>query len=311
MRNLPRLFAASVSLQLLLLMAASAGRAQGEIRVAAWNVQGVEFSTGSPQAIKKSARLAEAIKLINPDVIALSEVSSEAEVRRIIANLSNDGQMYRYTMLAHSQPVAQKLAILFRQGVAVSNQRLIPGSDDNQPTRLRKALSARFKSGDFDFLLVAVHHKSGRGAAERRTRTRQNRAIRLFVAQRVGATGEQDVLVVGDYNMIPGADAANFNALSPAAGGLLRFVSTEEFTLPGGFQTSHIGACSQGRPEGNLLDGYAIARAGTGREYVADSAEILPLHQLLGVTCSDYKTRFSDHLPLVARFKTEPPDDDD
>ena len=42
MRNPPRLFAASVSL-LLLLLSAPAARAQGEIRVAAWNVQGVRF----------------------------------------------------------------------------------------------------------------------------------------------------------------------------------------------------------------------------------------------------------------------------
>ena len=307
MRKVFRLFAASVSL---LLLCASAAQAQGEIRVAAWNVQGVNFTSGgSPQPVLKSARLAEAIKLIQPDVIALSEVNSEAEVRRIVQRLGSDGLMYRYTMLAGQQPVAQKIAILFRQGIGVSNQRLIP--DSNAGTSgLRKALAAQFRSGDFDFLLVAVHHKSGRGSAERRTRTRQNRAIRTFVEQRVQATGEQDVLVVGDYNMIPVQDQANFDALSPA-GGLLRFVSTEEFTLPGGrFQTSHIGSCPQGRPAGNLLDGYAIARAGTGREYVADSAEILPLHELLGVTCTDYRTRFSDHLPLVARFTTDPPDDD-
>ena len=307
MRKLLRLFAASVSVQLL---CAAAAHAQGEIRVAAWNVQGVEFSTGVARPVLKSSRLADAIKLIRPDVIALSEVNSEAEVRRIITRLGNDGLMYRYTMLAGQQPVPQKIAILFRQGIGVSNQRLIPDSNAGAAS-LRRALSAQFKSGDFDFLLVAVHHKSGRGGAERTTRTRQNRAIRTFVEARVQATGEQDVLVVGDYNMIPVQDSVNFDALSPAAGGLLRFVSTEEFGLPGGgFQTSHIGSCPQGRPAGNLLDGYAIARAGTQREYVADSAEILPLHELLGVSCADYTARFSDHLPLVARFTTQGPDDD-
>lgn len=309
MRKLSRLFAASVSL---LLLCASAARAQGEIRVAAWNVQGVSFtSSGRPQPVLKSALLAEAIKLIRPDVIALSEVNSEAEVRRIIYRLGSDGLMYRYTMLAGQQPVAQKIAILFRQGIGVSNQRLVPDSNAGS-SGLRKALAAQFRSGDFDFLLVAVHHKSERTAAARRTRTRQNRAIRTFIEQRAETTGEQDVLVVGDYNMIPVQDQVNFDALSPAEGGLLRFVSTEEFGLPGGggFQTSHIGSCPQGQPAGNLLDGYAIARAGTAREYVADSAEILPLHELLGVTCSDYKARYSDHLPLVARFTTDPPDDD-
>lgn len=307
MRKLPRLLAASLSI---ILSCAAAARAQGEIRVAAWNVQGVQFVGSGVQPVFKSTLLAEAIKLIRPDVIALSEVNSEAEVRRIIRRLGDDGLMYRYTMLAHSQPVSQKIAILFRQGIDVSNQRLVPDSNGGSAS-LRKALAAQFKSADFDFLLVAVHHKAGRGRAERSTRTRQNLAIRTFIEQRVQTTGEQDVLVVGDYNMIPVQDQANFDALSPAAGGLLRFVSTEEFALPGGrFQTSHIASCPQGEPAGSLLDGYAVARAGTQREYVADSAEILPLHELLGVTCSDYKARFSDHLPLVARFTTGPPDDD-
>lgn len=305
-----RLFALCLSLQLLPLLCAPPARAQGEIRVAAWNVQGVRFVGNGVQPILKSSRLAQAIKLIRPDVIALSEVNSEAEVRRIIQRLGSDGLRYRYTMLAHSQPVAQKVAIIFREGIDVSNQRLIPDSNAGS-SGLRKALAAQFKSGDFDFLLVAVHHKAGRGGPERATRTRQNRAIKTFIEQRVQATGEQDVLVVGDYNMIPVQDRVNFDALSPAAGGLMRFVSTEEFTLPGGgFQVSHIKRCEQGAPAGDLLDGYAVARAGTGREYVADSAEILPLHELLGVTCSDYTARFSDHLPLVARFTTAPPDDD-
>jgi endonuclease/exonuclease/phosphatase family metal-dependent hydrolase len=288
-----------------------AAYAQGEIRVAAWNVQGVTFSSsGRPQPVPKSERLAQAIKIIRPDVIALSEVNSETELRRLITKLGNEGLIYRYTMLASQQPVAQKIAILFRQGISVSNQRLIPDSNAGSSS-LRKALSAQFKSGGFDFLLVAVHLKSGRENAERKTRTRQNRAIRTFIEARAQATGEQDVLVVGDYNMIPDKDQVNFEALSPAAGGLLRFVSSEEFGLPGGgFQTSHIGSCAGGRPAGNLLDGFAIARAGTQREYVADSAEILPLHNLLGIGCADYKARFSDHLPLVARFTTDPPDDD-
>lgn len=307
MRNCFRLLCASLFLSL---ACAAPARAQGEIRVAAWNVQGVRFdSNGNPSPIFKSARLANAIKAIRPDVIALSEVNSEAEVRRIIQELGNDGLMYRYTMLANQQRGMQMLAILFRQGIQVTNQRLIPGSDAGQSS-LRKALAAHFKSGDFDFLLVGVHLKSSRGRAPRHTRTRQMRAIRRFIEERVQATGEQDVLVAGDYNMIPVEDQANFNELSPE-GGFMRFISSEEFALPGGgFQISHLNDCPVSDPDNNLLDGFAIAREGTQDEYVADSLEILQLHGLLGVDCSNYRRDFSDHLPLVARFRTDTGDDD-
>lgn len=312
MKTTDRLLLSTLFWALACLTTASA-RPAGEIRVAAWNVQGVEFdSNGTPRPVFKAAQLVDAILTIQPDVIALSEVNSLVELKDIVRGLRDNDLVYRYTML--SQPVPQKVAILFRDGIEVDQRRFVPGSDAGQPNRLRKALSARVRAGNFDFLLVALHLKSGRSSQERATRTTQLGAIRNFISQRTQATGERDVLVVGDYNMVPDQDQVNFDALSPGPAGFMRFISTEELALPPGqptrFQTSHISGCPQGKPRGNLLDGFAIARAGTESEYVADSLELLPLHELLGMSCTAYKATVSDHLPLVARFKTDLGDDD-
>jgi len=72
-------------------------------------------------------------------------------------------------------------------------------------------------------MLIVVHLKSGRGVVERATRTAQASVIRAFVAQ-VAAAGDDDVLVVGDYNMIPDIDGESFDALNPD--GFLRELST-------------------------------------------------------------------------------------
>ncbi len=89
-----------------------------------------------------------------------------------------------------------------------------------------------------------------------------------------------------------------FDALSP--GDFLRFISSEELTG----QFSRIGSSGSG----SLLDGYAISRQHTS-EYIADSLQILPLHEILGLTLMQYRNQVSDHLPLEARFRITEDDD--
>jgi hypothetical protein len=102
------------------------------------------------------------------------------------------------------------------------------------------------------------------------------------------------VLVIGDYNMIPGEDDNNFETLNAA--GALRFVSSED--LAGGF--SHI---SSGGP-GNLLDGYAFAKVDAA-EYQEGTVEIVQMHSTMGLTLSQFVSRVTDHLPVVAEFNID------
>lgn len=205
----------------------------------------------------------------------------------------------------------QSLAILFKDQprVQVTGEELVPGSDDNDRA-LRKALAANVRIGRFDFVLIAVHMKSSLGAAERQTRTRQAEAIASFITDRT-AGAEKDVLLVGDYNMIPGPDDVNFRAVSPGSGAneFLRFVSTE--SLRG--QTSHFSNCNPAR--GNLLDGYAISSTFT-REYREGTLRLVPFTDRIfrqpGGTrfnCTTYTGLVSDHLPLVASFRVGSDDD--
>lgn len=259
--------------------------------VAAWNISGFQSVEDA-----RIPRLARAIADIDPEVIALSEVNPDAVVDKLILELSKRGACYQAKLL--DQTANLNLAILYKTGVSVSNVQLVEESDDNNAS-LRKALTADVQVGEFDFKLIALHLKAGRGTSERNTRTRQAGVIATFVATAtVGA--EKDVLIVGDYNMVPVQDDVNFAAMNPA--NFLRFVSSDD--LVG--QVSHISNAATGA--GNLLDGYAVSREHT-REFVEGTLVIVPLPRMLGVDLAQYRSDYSDHLPLAARFRITVDDD--
>ena len=277
-------------------------------RVAAWNQQGVSFDTqGTIHKVSKPAELRAAIAAINPDVIALSEVNSRESLDEIVATPFANGARYKVDM-DNNQPVPQMIAVLFKDSpnISVSNRRVIPGSDEGQPDRLRQAWAFDEKISNFDFLLIAVHLKSGRETEEREIRTCQVRAISRFIAAHTEATGEKDVLVVGDYNMVPTQDQRNFANLSPGKQNneFLRFISS---TLSG---PSHIGHCTNASDfTGNLLDGFSISRLHTPEWTGYIRVQQLQA-QLPNMWCGKFKTTISDHLPLVARFRVDGADDD-
>jgi exonuclease III len=275
--------------------------------VAAWNIEGF-----TPIEDAKARRLAKAIDNLSPDVILLTEVNPDSVATRIKNELNG------YQVQIRPQTASQNIAILFKNGVTVTNVELIPDSDDGND-RLRKALAANVRVGQFDFLLIGVHMKAGRpnrGASNPQpVRTRQAVAIARFIQSKIGRPArERDVLLVGDYNMIPGEDNVNFAAISPGPQNneFLRFISSD---ILGADAVSHIHMCTEEGADGNLLDGFAISRRFTG-EFIQDTLRILDFDDAIfanrrnrELDCEEYTDRLSDHLPLVARFRASQDDD--
>lgn len=257
--------------------------------IAAWNLAGFN---AIPTA--KAETFADAIAYIDPEVLALVEVNPDSIVDQITAELKSIGICYKRAIV--EQTARQNIAVLYKCDVELSNPRLIVGSDNNNPY-LRKAFVADFKVGDFDFILIALHMKAGRGGSNRSVRDNQVVAIANFI-QNATAGSEKDVLVVGDYNMIPVKDASNFTNMNP--NNFLNFISDSLAS-----QFSHI---SSSGTAGNLLDGYAISRQHTG-EYIAESVRIIQLHTVLGLQLLDYRNTISDHLPMEAVFLITEDDD--
>ncbi|HKY30325.1 MAG TPA: endonuclease/exonuclease/phosphatase family protein [Pyrinomonadaceae bacterium] len=276
---------------------AASAYGQQEALIVGWNIAGVEAIPD-----ERVAEITEVIRRLNPDLIVLSEVNPNDVPERIVEALGND---YQPPVILPQKPeVVQNIALIFKNGVTVTGARLIDGTDLQEEPRSRRALTANVRIGNFDFILIAVHLKSERIPSARAKRTRQCTAIANFIAQAT-AGNEKDVLVVGDYNMIPpndddAHDQVNFVAMSPT--NFLRFVSTD-FLLG---QTSHISRCNPLR--GNLLDGFAISRTFTG-EFIPGSTRLITFNQL-GTNCSEFEDNVSDHRPIASRFRTSAADDD-
>lgn len=265
--------------------------------IAGWNILGVD-----PIPADRITRIADVIREIDPDLIVLTEVNTNDVPKKIVERLGSDYDAP--VILQQNVSVVQNIAFIFKKGVSVSGAKLIDGTDLPEEPRSRKALTANVRIGNFDFILIGVHLKSSRDNESRKKRTRQCKALASFIAQAVSGQ-EKDILVVGDYNMIPrlgskANDEVNFLALDP--NNFLRFVSSDFLTN----QVSHIDDCSPFR--GNLLDGFAVSRKFTKSEYIPGSTQLLS-YKKFGFNCTSFVNDVSDHKPVVSEFRVGTDDD--
>lgn len=261
--------------------------------VVAWN-----FAGFTPIPPARQEQIVRALEDLDAEVIAAVEVNPDNVLHDVAAALTERGSCHNSMILP--QTAGQNIGVIFKCGVEVNNARLVPNSDDGN-SALRKAFAANVRVGGFDFLLIVLHLKAGRTSADRAIRDRQVDHIAAFIAAETGNTAsERDVLVVGDYNMIPGEDAATFQRLNPS--GFLRFVSSTD--LVG--QSSHLPAATP--CGGNLLDGFAISAVHTG-EYLEATLRIYPAQLEPRLSLCEFRGVVSDHLPLTARFRVVEDDD--
>jgi endonuclease/exonuclease/phosphatase family metal-dependent hydrolase len=259
-------------------------------QVVGWNLSGF-----SPIPRDRVPPFARALADLDPEVIGLVEVNPDFVAGELVAEFNELDLCYKRKLL--DQSASQNIAVLHKCSVGIGNPRLIPGSDDGN-SGLRKALAVDVRIGEFDFLLITVHMKASRGPGPRSVRDNQAAAIATFIGSETSGA-EKDVLLIGDYNMIPGEDDSNFSAMSP--GGFLKFISSEDLIGQG----THLRGDGS---VGNLLDGYAVSNGHT-QEYVAGSLRIFPMHRALGLTLQQYRNQVSDHLPVIATFRITGDDD--
>jgi len=259
--------------------------------VAAWNLAGFHGINDD-----RLARQADGLALIDAEIVALVEVPSETELDKIKTILTDTyGLTYDSVFVDQEASTSHPLniAVLFKQGVTVTNAELLAGSDGGDPTR-RRALLADVKVDRFDFKLVAVHLKSGRESSSQKLRGEQCKVIGDYITHLRGPGDRNpDIILLGDFNMIPGQDISNFHHLG--GDDLMDFVSSWDLQD----RYSHI--LEAGRA--NLLDGFAISRR-FSTEYIRGSLRLFPLHWTMDMGRERFRRDVSDHLPFVASFRT-------
>ena len=277
-----------IRLAAIFIMALSSSVHASEVRIATWNLGG--FYQIKPSNLNQ---IASGLLQLNADIVVLTELNPMSSAS-FLSNRLNDetGKCYENTVI--DQPLAhQQIGFLYSCGIQVTQPRLIHGSNLNR-SRYRSAAVVDVRAANFDFVLIGLHLKSSRAFGSRELRSQQLHFVSGFI-QGVTYSGEMDVLVVGDYNMIPGQDDENFAVLN--SGGNLRLASSE--ALAGSF--THI---SRNGEKGNLLDGFAFTDI-DGQEYQEGTLEIFPMNEKLGMTLSEFRAKVTDHLPIIATFDTK------
>jgi endonuclease/exonuclease/phosphatase family metal-dependent hydrolase len=253
--------------------------------IAAWNLEGFD---GIPdERIKKQI---EGLSMLDAEVVALVEINPIEVIDIIKAGLHKNGLTYHSSLIKQTGKL--HIGVLYKQGVEASNPRLIDDSDLDDPDK-RKAFVLDLKIGKFDFTLIVVHLKSGRSLPNQKIRDEQAKVIFNFIEE-CRSNGREDIILTGDFNMIPGQDISNFHFLG--GDDVMDFLSSWDLQE----RFSHI--LEKGRA--NLLDGFAITRT-FSKEYIRGSLRLFPMHWSMDIGRENYKDEVSDHLPFVATFRID------
>ncbi len=265
------------------------------VRIAVWNLAGfnpVNTSLGIPANSERVIHQIEGLALLDAELITLVEVSPIEHINRLAAGLADKGLDYQVKIL--QQPNGNiHIGFLHKPGVSVTELKLIDGSEGNDSGG-RQALIADVQVGKFKAKLIAVHLKSGRDRPEQQIRDSQCKIIGAKIAEIRATPGltQRSILLMGDFNMIPGQDVSNFHHLG--GDDMMDFVSC--WDLQDRF--SHI--LEKGRA--NLLDGFAVSRT-YSTDYVRGSLRLFPMHWTMNMGREAFKDEVSDHLPFVASFR--------
>ncbi|MEP3479079.1 MAG: GMP synthase [Fuerstiella sp.] len=265
-------------------------------RIAVWNLAGYNQANpniGIGPGSQKAKKQAEGLALLDAELVVLVEVSPVSHLSRLASLLSSEyGVSYNHAIIP--QPTGKiHIGLLYKSGVDVQNLKLIPGSQGAYGNG-RQALQADIEIGKLKATLIGVHLKSGRQRPQQQLRDSQCKFIGSHIEslrQTPGLTRRM-VLLMGDFNMIPGQDVSNFHHLG--GDDVMDFVSC--WDLQDRF--SHI--LDKGRA--NLLDGFAVSRT-YSTDYVRGSLRLFPMHWTMGLGREEFKKKVSDHLPFVASFR--------
>lgn len=256
-------------------------------KIAVWNLAGF-----NPISDKKLENQIKGLSILDAEVVTLVEVKPISYIDKLINGLKDKGCDYEKRILQQQGDL--NIGIIFKKGIEVTKEpEFIVGSEGTYQGG-RKGFSLEMKVGKFDFHLIAVHLKSGRDKKEQEIRDSQCKAIGNHIKDYREINKRKPILLMGDFNMIPGQDVSNFHHLG--GDDVMDFLSSWDLQA----RFSHI--LPKGRA--NLLDGFAITRTYT-KEYVRGSLRLFPMHWTMEMGRERFREYVSDHLPFVASFRID------
>lgn len=138
----------------------------------------------------KLENIAQVIKEIDADIIALQEVESLQALIDLRFTLKQNGLYYQYYSIADKKNTTVKVALLSKIPFVYSKELSVTQTDEH-----RNILETKFKIDDKDFYLFINHWKSKTGPESKRIISAKT------LMKRVDEIGfEKNIILLGDFN---------------------------------------------------------------------------------------------------------------
>ncbi len=162
--------------------------------IATWNIQNFPKKGDSTLMLLRMI-----IPRLDVDLYCIQEIEDTIAFRTMLATLSEYDGTYSRDDYGSSY---QKTGIIYKRGiVTVSNVRQIFWNNENFPRPpLVMDVVASNNGRSFDFCLIVLHLKAGFNFSDRQRRANACRLLKEYIDNELRAGGEQDFLVVGDWN---------------------------------------------------------------------------------------------------------------
>jgi endonuclease/exonuclease/phosphatase family metal-dependent hydrolase len=247
--------------------------------LATWNVEHFPATADTPRV------LADLIVSLGLDLVAIEEVEAIAAFDELVARLpDHEGVLSTHT---YSDGTYQKIGVVYRADLLqlTTSRLLFTGESYAFP---RPALELSFAVDDgvhpaFDLVAIAIHLKAGTTDDDRARRSEANQLLEAYVGQLVTGSGDDDVVVLGDFNEVLTTD----RGLEVMAPWLVPAYDLHTHPLADDGQASFL-------PSGGLID-HVVTTDALADE-VAGGAAVIPR---LDAQYGGYQNAISDHLPVV------------
>ena len=277
----------------------------GEFVVVSYNLENFVGPNSQNRPVKSAsakAKIVESILAARPDVLAVQEIGQRARVKELQNMLRTKGLDLPNAEFADGPDPVINLAVLSRfplRGKAHNNVQFLLGRHRLLVSRGFVEVKVRV-SPKYSFRLINVHLKSKRPvshADEAALRLAESEALRKIVEQRLAASPNLNLIVVGDLN-----DAPDTRPVKTVIGrGKRKLVDLRPFERNGDKASSTnrylprrvTWTAYYGQEDSYSRFDYLLASPGMDRELVRGGTYVLAIPDW-GVA--------SDHRPVVATF---------
>jgi endonuclease/exonuclease/phosphatase family metal-dependent hydrolase len=281
------------------------------VRIGTWNIAWLgsekREQSSAPATIESMARLIADEWSI--DLIGLEEINTELNGKIRGENYTTSSwktlrialEKRGYKTFSGGSGQAQRIVFAWRHPVKIlqfSQEIEIPDSyyinEYCRSSGLRKPLAGHFRAGNFDFMTVAVHLKSGYGNnAACSNAIRSSQVEHLSKQLDILEKKDRDLILIGDFNA-----SAKHESLKKLSENNFIVLTEKKYRNPDSNNRSQ-GAGKRG----STIDHIMIKQANTD-ELVSHSTVLYKPEKP-----EFFAANFSDHMPIWADFKTANDDD--